>query len=60
MGKRICPKLERIDHNRPISRETDRMFLHGLYSSLLLALKEQGRLNEVQYRRAVEALKRQL
>lgn len=51
--------LEKIEHNRKITRELDEPFLHRLQSGLLLALKEQGRLNEMQYRHAQERLDRQ-
>lgn len=51
--------LERIDHNRRITRETDHAFLYRLQGGLLLALKEQGQLNEMQYRQARDRLDRQ-
>ena len=51
--------LERIEHNHRITRETDHAFLYRLQGGLLLALKEQGRLNEMQYRHAQERLDRQ-
>lgn len=51
--------LERIDHNRRITRETDHSFLYRLQGGLLLALKEQGQLNEMQYRQARDRLDRQ-
>ena len=50
---------ERIDHNRRITRETDHAFLYRLQGGLLLALKEQGQLNEMQYRQARDRLDRQ-
>ena len=46
--------LERIDNNRPITPETDYEFLYRLQSGLLLALKENERLSEPQYRHAQE------
>ena len=46
--------LERIDNNRPITPETDHKFLYRLQSGLLLALKENERLSEPQYRYAQE------
>lgn len=52
-------KLQRIDHNREITEKTDNAFLYGLQRALLLALREQGRLNARQYLHGEEALKRQ-
>ena len=52
-------KLQRIDHDRKITKETDASFLYQLENALLLALKEQGRLSAMQYRHAEEGLKRQ-
>lgn len=51
--------LEQIKHNRKITQETDHAFLYRLQGGLLLALKEQGRLNEMQYRHAQDRLDRQ-
>ena len=56
MGKRILPELLRIDRNRPVTAETDGRFLMQLSISLLLALKERGRLNEIQYKYAENRL----
>lgn len=50
------PVLDHIDNNRCITKSTDRIFLYLLHQSLLLELKERGRLNEVQYRFAAEKL----
>ena len=50
MGKRILPELLRIDRNRPVTAETDSKFLMQLSISLFLALKERGRLNDIQYK----------
>ena len=58
MGNRIRPQLKAVVNNRPITEETDREFLNHLRMGLLLALKEQGILNEVQFRYAGEALRR--
>lgn len=52
-------KLQRIDHNREITEKTDDAFLYGLQKALLLALREQGRLNALQYHHGEEALKKQ-
>lgn len=58
MAKKYA-SLERIENDRQITRETDAPFLYRLQSGLLLALKEQGQLSEMQYRRAQERLDRQ-
>lgn len=58
MARRYA-SLEKIEHNRQITKEQDAQFLHRLQSGLLLALKEQGRLNEMQYRHAQDRLDRQ-
>jgi len=52
-------ELQRIDNNHKITNDSDYEFLYHLQNSLLLALKEQGRLNEIQYRHAEERLKQQ-
>lgn len=57
--ERRYASLERIENDRPITMETDALFLHHLQSGLLLALKEKGRLSELQYRRAQDRLDRQ-
>ncbi len=59
MAKQFA-SLERIENDRKITKETDYEFLHHLQTGLLLALKEQGRLNEIQYRHAQEKLNQQL
>ncbi|MBM6926447.1 hypothetical protein [Pseudoflavonifractor phocaeensis] len=51
--------LEQIEHNHKITQETDHAFLYLLQGGLLLALKEQGRLNEMQYRQAQDCLDQQ-
>ena len=57
MAKRKLPELQKIEGSRRITQETDPAFLLELQRGLLLALKEQGRLNEMQYRAAAEGLK---
>ena len=52
-------KLQRIDNNEVITKDTNYPFLYHLQSALLLALKERGRLNAMQYRYAEEKLKQQ-
>lgn len=57
--QRQYASLDRIEYNHKITRDTDFQFLYRLQGSLLLALKEQGRLSETQYRLAQERLDRQ-
>lgn len=52
-------KLQRIENDRRITKETDYEFLYQLQNALLLALKEQGRLSQMQYRHAEERLQAQ-
>lgn len=58
MVKRYA-QLQRIENDRPITKETDYEFLYTLQNALLLALKEQGRLTQMQYRHAEERLQAQ-
>ena len=51
--------LQRVDNNEEITKETHYEFLYHLQNSLLLALREQGRLNAMQHRYAEEKLKQQ-
>lgn len=48
-----------IDNDHKITKETDHEFLYELQKALLLALKERGTLNEMQYRIAHQKLKTQ-
>ena len=57
--KRSYASLEGIEHDHKITWETDGQFLYRLQGGLLLALKEQGRLSEAQYRQAQDRLDRQ-
>ena len=50
--------LHSIDNNREITMESDGPFLCQLEDALLLALKERGILNFIQYRFAKEELHR--
>lgn len=59
MGKRICPQLQQTDCRRAITEERDGAFLAHLCAAVLLALKEQGVMNTVQYRYAEEKRKKQ-
>lgn len=52
-------KLQWIENDRRITKETDYEFLYQLQNALLLALKEQGRLSQMQYRHAEERLQAQ-
>ena len=58
MDRRFA-KLQRIDNNEVIKNDTHSEFLYHLQSALLLALREQGRLNATQYRHGVEKLHQQ-
>ena len=52
-------QLQRIDNNEAITKETHYEFLYHLQGAMLLALREQGRLDSMQYRHAEEKLKQQ-
>ena len=58
MGRKRFAALQRIDHDRKITRETGPEFLYNLENALLLALLEDGTLTQMQYRQASEKLKR--
>ena len=58
MAKQFA-ELQRIDNNEEITKETHYEFLHHLQHAILLALREQGRLDAMQYRHAEEKLKQQ-
>ena len=49
--------LLQIENDREISPETDEEFFDALWRSLLLALKEDGFMNEAQLRRAEEKIR---
>ena len=51
--------LRSVENDRRITEEQDAEFLYLLQNAVLLALKEAGRLNEMQYRYAEEELKAQ-
>lgn len=59
MGRKKYAQLERIDNDRKITYQTDSDFLFMLQNGLLLALKEEHILTQMQYRNAAEALKQQ-
>ena len=52
--------LHTIENDREISWNTDSKFLFEYQRSMLLALKELGTINEIQYRYAEQILKEQL
>lgn len=58
MAKKFA-KLDRIEHNEPITMESNYEFLYQLQSALLQALREQGMLSPMQYRHAEEKLRKQ-
>lgn len=53
-------RLQGIENNRKITKKTDSEFLYALQSGLLLALKERGRLDEMQFRHAERACIKQM
>ena len=57
--KRQFANLQHIDNNEVITKETNYEFLYHLQSAMLLALREQGRLDVMQHRHAEEMLKQQ-
>ena len=59
MAKQQFAKLQRIDNNEAITKETHYEFLNHLQRAMLLALREQGRLNSMQYSYAEEKLNQQ-
>ena len=52
-------ELQSIENNEAITKENHSEFLYHLQGALLLALREQGRLNAMQHRHAEEKLKQQ-
>ena len=54
--KRKCMQLTCIENNRNVTPEADGEFLYCLQSGLLLALKEQRVLDEIQCRLAIQRL----
>ena len=51
--------MQSVENGRRITKERDQEFLYAFQRAVLLALKEAGRLNEMQYRYAEEELKAQ-
>lgn len=58
MAKQFA-KLQRIDNNEAITKETHYDFLYHLQSVILLALLEQGVLDTIQHRHGQEKLNSQ-
>lgn len=54
--RRRFSALTQIEHDRPIHPSDDSPFLHALKLGLLLALREQGLLDDLQLRLAMEEL----
>ena len=52
-------KLIKIENDQPISRDTHADFYHEFQLGVLLSLKADGCLTQMQYRNAEEALKEQ-
>lgn len=57
--KRQYAVLQRISDSQTITEESEYRFIYLLQNSLLLALREQGRLSPMQHRHAEERLKKQ-
>lgn len=57
MAKKSFAVLQRIRNDHRITKETAPVFLYTLQHGLLLSLREQNLLNEMQYRSAVNQLK---
>jgi len=49
-----------IEHDRKITKKTDRKFLFEYQRAILLSLKTDGILDETQYQYAEERLRRQM
>ena len=52
-------KLIKVENDQPITRDGHADFFHEFQLGVLLSLKAEGCLTEVQYRNAEEALKEQ-
>lgn len=52
-------KQTKVEEDRSITRERDSDFFFELQRGVLLSLKDMGKLTEMQYRNAEEALKEQ-
>ena len=52
-------KLIKVEDNQTITRDAYVDFFYKLQRGVLLSLKEDGKLSEMQYRNAEEALKEQ-
>ena len=53
-------RLTGVPEERPITRETEPAFWAALQQAVLLGLREEGVLDEAQYRRAEELRRRRL
>jgi hypothetical protein len=52
-------RLTNVENNQMITKDVYFNFFYELQRGVLLSLKEDGKLNEMQYRHAEEALKEQ-
>lgn len=57
---RYAAKFVQIRNDHTITRKSDREFLFAYQKCILLALAEQGILNDAQYRYAEDKLRQQL
>lgn len=55
----VKAKLQRTENDREIDRSRDRDFFYDIQRSLLISLKDEGILNETQYRWALDELSEQ-
>ena len=53
-------KLKRVENGERLTEDAHRKFFQCLYSSVLLALKEQGAISENTYHAAFDQLKKQV
>lgn len=56
MAKRMPPTLLCVENDHPVTVQTDPAFVFQLQKGLLLALRERGILNMLQYQKVEEEL----
>ena len=52
-------RLTNVENNQAITKDNNFNFFYSLQCGVLLSLKEEGKLTEMQYRNAEDALKEQ-
>lgn len=55
----IVAKACKLENSREITRQNDQMFYYEMQRGVLLSLKDQGTINEAQFRKADFVLKEQ-